>query len=186
MLARRVCVLASFILAPFVLLGERVIYTLSYEERRQRQGAVTSTLALPAGRTRTRLLWLHGSSLGETAGAITIVRSLSSSLVSSTHGPTAVLITTSSVPAARRLGSRIPTLCKELPHLSLASQLLPLDIPRGARAFLSSLRPAAALLDEDDVWPQHILQARSSNTQRPSPPSQSTRLRRSCTPHDIE
>jgi 3-deoxy-D-manno-octulosonic-acid transferase len=160
MLARRVYGLASSILAPFVLLGERVIYNLSSEERRQRQGAVTSTLALPADRTRTRLLWLHGSSLGETAGAITIVRSLSSSLVSSTHGPTAVLITASSVPAARHLGSRIPTLCKELPHLSLASQLLPLDTPRGARAFLSSLRPAAALLVEGDVWPHHILRAK--------------------------
>jgi 3-deoxy-D-manno-octulosonic-acid transferase len=139
--------------APFLVWCERLRHKLSAEELKHRCGDVSELVSLEKPGT---VLWLHGASIGETTGALAVARSL---------GPvppapiTGMLFTASSPSAVRLLTLRLRTLQRDLPGITLACQLVPIDSPRATRRFMRGLRPVAGIFIESDVWPNLLHEA---------------------------
>jgi 3-deoxy-D-manno-octulosonic-acid transferase len=93
--------------------------------------------ARPAG----EVIWLHAVSVGEGLSVLPLVTALLAGRTGAT-----VLLTCSTVTAARLLESRVPD--------GVILQFLPLDLPGPVRRFLDHWRPDVAVLVESEFWPR--------------------------------
>ena len=101
-----------------------------------------STVARP----ESRLVWLHGVSVGESMSLLPLVGALR------TRRPDlALLVTSGTRTSAELLDKRLPA---EVIH-----QYIPLDAPGAARRFLDHWEPDLGVLVESELWPNLILGA---------------------------
>ena len=101
-----------------------------------------ATRPRPAG----RLIWLHAVSVGEGLSVLPLIQRL-------VAGGASVLVTSTTVTAARLLADRLPD--------GAFHQFLPLDLPGPVTRFLDHWRPDLAVLVESEFWPRLISQCRA-------------------------
>lgn len=107
--------------------------------RQERFGIATAT------RPDGILFWVHAASVGEAMVALPLVIALHE------RRPDAeVLLTTGTVTSAQLVASRLPA--------GVRHQFLPLDAGRYVRRFLDHWRPDLAILTEQEIWPNHVLE----------------------------
>ena len=99
-----------------------------------------SALARPEG----PLVWLHGSSVGETVSLLPLVERLTQSGFNA-------LITSGTVTSARLMATRLPP--------RALHQYAPLDSGSYVRRFLAHWRPGLGLFAESEIWPNMILES---------------------------
>jgi 3-deoxy-D-manno-octulosonic-acid transferase len=92
------------------------------------------------------LLWLHAASVGETNAVLPLIERLLAARPDLT-----VLLTTGTVTSAGIAAKRLPT--------RALHQYLPLDSAPYMRRFLDHWRPTVAVLTEQEIWPNLILEA---------------------------
>jgi 3-deoxy-D-manno-octulosonic-acid transferase len=90
------------------------------------------------------LIWLHGASVGEIASALPLIERLCARGLG-------VLVTSGTVTSSGLAEQRLPR--------GVIHQFVPLDVPRFVRRFLDHWRPDLALLVEQDLWPNMIVEA---------------------------
>jgi 3-deoxy-D-manno-octulosonic-acid transferase len=100
------------------------------------------TLPRPAG----PLVWLHAVSVGEGLSVLPLIQRL-------VAGGARVLVTSTTVTAARLLAERLPE--------GAFHQFLPLDLPGPVARFLDHWRPDLAVLVESEFWPRLITACRA-------------------------
>ena len=92
------------------------------------------------------LIWLHSASLGETTSILPVLPHLSGAGVS-------VIITTTTVSAARMLAERLPA----LDHVgTVQHRFAPLDVPKWVARFLDHWEPDVAAFVESEIWPNTV------------------------------
>jgi 3-deoxy-D-manno-octulosonic-acid transferase len=132
--------LLSSVAAPFapLLLARRLKRGKEHHTRlAERRG--DSHRARPAG----ALVWLHGASVGELAGALPLIARIAKHNIN-------VLVTTGTVTSSELAGQRLPA--------GVIHQFLPLDAPRFMRRFLDRWQPDLALFMESDLWPNMMIE----------------------------
>ncbi|HWV81257.1 MAG TPA: 3-deoxy-D-manno-octulosonic acid transferase [Hyphomicrobiaceae bacterium] len=92
------------------------------------------------------LLWLHAASVGETNAVLPLIERLLAARANLT-----VLLTTGTVTSAGLAAKRLPA--------RALHQYLPLDSAPYMRRFLDHWRPTVAVLTEQEIWPNLILEA---------------------------
>lgn len=92
------------------------------------------------------LLWLHAASVGETNAVLPLIERLLAARADLT-----VLLTTGTVTSAGIAAKRLPA--------RALHQYLPLDSAPYMRRFLDHWRPTLAVLTEQEIWPNLILEA---------------------------
>ena len=92
------------------------------------------------------LLWLHAASVGETNAVLPLIERLLAARKSLT-----ILLTTGTVTSAGLAAKRLPA--------RALHQYLPLDSVPYVRRFLDHWRPTVAVLTEQEIWPNLILEA---------------------------
>ncbi len=92
------------------------------------------------------LLWLHAASVGETNAVLPLIERLLAARRNLT-----VLLTTGTVTSAGLAAKRLPA--------RALHQYLPLDSAPYVRRFLDHWRPTVAVLTEQEIWPNLILEA---------------------------
>jgi 3-deoxy-D-manno-octulosonic-acid transferase len=90
------------------------------------------------------LIWLHAASVGELSSALPLIELLRA-------GGFGVLVTTGTVTSGGLAEQRLPR--------GAIHQFVPLDVPRFVRRFLDHWQPDLALVVEQDLWPNVILEA---------------------------
>lgn len=99
-------------------------------------------MARPAG----DLLWLHAASVGETNAVLPLIERLLAA-----RPNLSVLLTTGTVTSAGLAAQRLPA--------RALHQYLPIDSAPYVRRFLDHWRPTVAVLTEQEIWPNLILEA---------------------------
>jgi 3-deoxy-D-manno-octulosonic-acid transferase len=89
------------------------------------------------------LVWLHAASVGELSSALPLIERLRARGVG-------VLVTTGTVTSSALAEQRLPR--------GAIHQFVPLDVPRFVRRFLDHWRPDVALIVEQDLWPNMIVE----------------------------
>ncbi len=102
-------------------------------------------LARPDG----ALVWLHGVSVGESVSLLPLVEALAR-----TRPDLNLLVTSGTITAAQLLAERLP---KGVIH-----QYAPVDTPGAVGRFLRHWRPSLVVTVESELWPNLILDAKSS------------------------
>jgi 3-deoxy-D-manno-octulosonic-acid transferase len=92
------------------------------------------------------LLWLHAASVGETNAVLPLIERLLAARKNLT-----ILLTTGTVTSAGIAAKRLPA--------RALHQYLPLDSAPYVRRFLDHWRPTVAVLTEQEIWPNLILEA---------------------------
>lgn len=92
-----------------------------------------------------QLIWLHAVSVGEGLSVLPLIGRL-------VAGGARVLVTSTTVTAARLLAGRLPE--------GALHQFLPLDLPGPVARFLDHWRPDLAVLVESEFWPRLITECR--------------------------
>lgn len=92
------------------------------------------------------LLWLHAASVGETNAVLPLIERVLTARTNLT-----VLLTTGTVTSAGLAAKRLPA--------RALHQYLPLDSAPYMRRFLDHWRPTVAVLTEQEIWPNLILEA---------------------------
>lgn len=96
------------------------------------------------GRPDGPLVWLHAASVGELSSVLPLIERLRARGLG-------VLVTTGTVTSSGLAEQRLPR--------GAIHQFMPLDVPRFVRRFLDHWRPDLALIVEQDLWPNMILEA---------------------------
>lgn len=91
------------------------------------------------------LVWVHAASVGEASAILPLL----SALVER-RSDLRVLLTTGTVTSTRFVASRLPP--------RVVHQLIPLDSPTFVARFLDHWRPSVAVLTEQEVWPNLVLE----------------------------
>jgi 3-deoxy-D-manno-octulosonic-acid transferase len=94
-------------------------------------------------RPQGSLVWLHAASVGELSSALPLIERLRGRGVG-------VLVTTGTVTSSGLAEQRLPR--------GAVHQFVPLDVPRFVRRFLDHWRPDLALIVEQDLWPNMIVE----------------------------
>ena len=103
-------------------------------------------LAVPsAKRPQGRLIWLHAVGLGETLALRGVIAALRARM------PDAHFLVTSTTRASAKVFTQ------NLPA-NTVHQLLPLDTPRHAQAFLDFWRPDLSIWAEQELWPGFVIE----------------------------
>ena len=104
--------------------------------------------------TPSRLVWMHGASIGETRLLIEVARQLSQ------ERPELHFLFTSQTRTAGELISRA---IENTPELTTRSryQLAPIDTPAVAARFIDNWQPRLCVFAEGDVWPNLVSEAHS-------------------------
>ena len=89
------------------------------------------------------LVWLHGASVGELAGALPLIERIARHDVN-------VLVTSGTVTSSELADDRLPP--------GVIHQFIPLDTPRFMRRFLERWQPDLALFVESDLWPNMVIE----------------------------
>jgi 3-deoxy-D-manno-octulosonic-acid transferase len=90
------------------------------------------------------LVWLHAASVGELSSVLPLIERLRARGLG-------ILVTTGTVTSSGLAEQRLPR--------GAIHQFVPLDVPRFVRRFLDHWRPDLALMVEQDLWPNMILEA---------------------------
>jgi 3-deoxy-D-manno-octulosonic-acid transferase len=126
---------------PFgpLVLAQRLKKGKENKERMAERRGI-ATVPRPAG----PLIWVHGASVGEITSVLPLIQNLRASKLP-------LLVTSGTVTSAQIAAQRLP---KDVIH-----QFIPLDSPLYIRRFLDHWRPDLALLVEQDLWPNLIIEA---------------------------
>ena len=89
------------------------------------------------------LVWLHAASVGELSSVLPLIERLRARGVG-------VLVTTGTVTSSGLAEQRLPR--------GAIHQFVPLDVPRFVRRFLDHWQPDLALIVEQDLWPNMIME----------------------------
>lgn len=89
------------------------------------------------------LIWLHAASVGEVTAALPLIDALLAR-----HDDVTVLVTTGTVTSANLVADRLPD--------RALHQFVPVDVPRRLARFLDHWRPDAALIVEQEWWPNTL------------------------------
>lgn len=116
------------------------------KEDRTRQGERYGIAGIP--RPAGDVLWMHAASVGETNAVLPLIERLLAARKNLT-----VLLTTGTVTSAGLAAKRLPA--------RALHQYLPLDSTPYVRRFLDHWRPTIAILTEQEIWPNLILEARA-------------------------
>lgn len=98
-----------------------------------------STAVRPPG----PLVWLHGASVGELLGVLSLIERLSARGLN-------VLVTSGTVTSSGIAAQRMPP--------GVIHQFMPLDVPRFVERFLDRWQPQLALFVESDLWPNALVE----------------------------
>jgi len=121
-----------------VLLAQRLKRGKELDERvGERRGE--STAVRPPG----PLVWLHGASVGELLGVLSLIERLSARGLN-------VLVTSGTVTSSGIAAQRMPP--------GVIHQFMPLDVPRFVERFLDRWQPQLALFVESDLWPNALIE----------------------------
>jgi 3-deoxy-D-manno-octulosonic-acid transferase len=90
------------------------------------------------------LIWLHAASVGELSSALPLIERFRARGV-------AVLVTTGTVTSSGLAEQRLPR--------GAIHQFVPLDVPHFVRRFLDHWQPDLALIVEQDLWPNMLVEA---------------------------
>ena len=92
------------------------------------------------------VVWVHAASVGEASAVLPLLAAMI------TRRPDlALLLTTGTVTSTKFVASRLP--------VGVVHQLVPLDCPSFVARFLEHWRPSLAVLTEQEVWPNLVLEA---------------------------
>jgi 3-deoxy-D-manno-octulosonic-acid transferase len=145
---------SALILSPFILLHmirrrlagqERDLFLrfgLSWSLQRKREEG-------------TKLIWMHGASIGESLAALTL-----SQLLSSVDPNLRFIITSGTITGATVLSARISSRPEENKNIVAATQA-PMDFVFSIRRFLWAWQPDAFIAIESEIWPNMIWECRS-------------------------
>jgi len=97
-----------------------------------------------------KLIWMHGASVGETSMLLPLIRRLLDD-----DPKLHVLVTSGTMTSAKLMGERLPD--------RAFHQMVPLDGPNFVERFLTHWQPNLAVWAESDIWPNLILQTKSSH-----------------------
>jgi 3-deoxy-D-manno-octulosonic-acid transferase len=114
------------------------------KEDRTRQGERYGIAGIP--RPAGDVLWMHAASVGETNAVLPLIERLLAARKNLT-----ILLTTGTVTSAGLAAKRLPA--------RALHQYLPLDSTSYVRRFLNHWRPTIAILTEQEIWPNLILEA---------------------------
>lgn len=121
-----------------VLLAQRLRRGKELRERiRERRGDSSATR--PSG----PLVWLHGASVGELMGVLSLIERLSQRGLN-------VLVTSGTVTSSELAAQRMPP--------GVIHQFMPLDVPKFVARFLDRWQPQLALFVESDLWPNALIE----------------------------
>jgi 3-deoxy-D-manno-octulosonic-acid transferase len=112
------------------------------DRTRQAERYGIAGIARPSG----DLVWLHAASVGETNAVLPLIERLLAARADLT-----ILLTTGTVTSAGLAAKRLPA--------RALHQYLPLDSAPYVRRFLDHWRPTLAVLTEQEIWPNLILEA---------------------------
>ncbi len=101
-------------------------------------------------RPQTRLVWMHGASVGETMMLLPLIERFLQMDKNLT-----ILVTSGTLTSARLLEDKLP---KRAFH-----QFLPADTPTAINRFFNHWQPDLGVFVESDIWPNLILTAHKSN-----------------------
>ncbi len=94
------------------------------------------------------LVWIHGSSVGESVSALPLIERLRAE-----RPALQILVTTGTVTSARTMAERLPE--------GVIHQFAPIDTPAAVRGFFEHWRPQLGLIIESEFWPNLLLEARA-------------------------
>ena len=94
------------------------------------------------------LLWIHGSSVGESVSALPLIERLRSE-----RPGIQILVTTGTVTSARTMAERLPE--------GVVHQFAPIDTVVAVRGFFDHWRPQLGLIIESEFWPNLLLEAKT-------------------------
>ncbi|QBF31314.1 3-deoxy-D-manno-octulosonic acid transferase [Thalassococcus sp. S3] len=107
--------------------------------------AGTASLDRPDG----PLVWFHAASVGESLGALTLIRAMGGR-----RADLSFLITSGTATSAEMITKRLPPRTQH--------QFAPLDAPGPVRRFLTHWRPQAGVFVESELWPNMLLEAQKA------------------------
>lgn len=113
-------------------------------ERLARQRARSGPTTRPSG----PLVWMHGSSIGETLSVLPVIEAMRA-----LRPELSVLITSQTSSSMRVASSRLPE--------SVMHRYAPLDLPGSVEQFLDSWQPDLLVVTEGEFWPVMITSTRS-------------------------
>lgn len=96
-------------------------------------------------RPKGELVWLHAASVGETIAVLPLLKRLLDA-----RPGLRCLLTTGTVTSAHLAAERLPP--------GAIHQYLPLDVPAYVRRFLDAWRPDLAVLTEQEIWPNLLVE----------------------------
>jgi 3-deoxy-D-manno-octulosonic-acid transferase len=97
------------------------------------------------------LVWLHGASVGESLSLLPLIDALRRQSAN-----LAILVTSGTVASADIMAQRLPE--------GVIHQFAPIDAPPVARRFMRYWRPTLTVFVESEVWPNLILEAKTSGS----------------------
>ncbi|WP_282607894.1 3-deoxy-D-manno-octulosonic acid transferase [Pelagibius sp. Alg239-R121] len=102
-----------------------------------------------AGQARPNgnLVWIHGSSVGESVSALPLISRLREE-----RPDLAILVTTGTVTSAQMMAELLPD--------SVIHQFAPIDTPNAVRGFFNHWQPQLGLMIESEFWPNLLLEAK--------------------------
>lgn len=113
------------------------------KEETSRRGERLGRASLP--RPAGPLAWVHAASVGEASSVMPLL-----AVLAERRPHTAILVTTGTVTSARFVASRLPP--------GTMHQYVPLDSPAFVGRFLDYWRPSVAVLTEQEVWPNLVVE----------------------------
>jgi 3-deoxy-D-manno-octulosonic-acid transferase len=134
------------LLEPFAgYILKRRIKSGKEDEARTGERKGIASLTRPDG----RLVWMHGASVGETSMLLPLIKRLLE------EDPTLhILVTSGTMTSAKIMAERLPP--------RAFHQMAPLDGPNFVARFLSHWKPDLAVWAESEIWPNLVLQTKSS------------------------
>lgn len=94
------------------------------------------------------LLWIHGSSVGESVSALPLIERLRVE-----RPQLQILVTTGTVTSAQTMAERLPE--------GVIHQFAPIDTPASVRNFFAHWHPQLGLIIESEFWPNLLLEAKA-------------------------
>ncbi|MBE1237981.1 3-deoxy-D-manno-octulosonic acid transferase [Phaeovibrio sulfidiphilus] len=94
------------------------------------------------------LVWLHGASVGEALALLPVIERTRARFPEAT-----LLLTTGTRTSAEIMGNRLPP--------GVLHQYIPVDLPGAVTRFFDHWRPDLIVWTESDLWPNHLMEARS-------------------------
>ena len=135
----RIVINLVFLLSPFIL----AIRMISKKETLK--SFIEKTAIVSKKKVKGKLIWLHGSSVGEILGAIPLIEKLEKR-----KDIKQILITSNTLSSAKIL--------EKLKLKKIVHQFFPIDTKILSKKFLNHWKPELAIFIESEIWPNMILE----------------------------